>query len=147
MALTRKRKAFVNYYIQCWNGAEAARKAGYSERSARFTANKLLRNPQIKAEIEKRIKELQMTADECLMLLAEQARSGNVRALELIGKVHGLFTDRVEHVGNQERTIRIVYDDRYAADAAHIATGGYRQLRKQERAGLRPAVGEDAPVN
>ena len=88
-----------------------------------------------------------MTADECLMLLAEQARDGNVRALELIGKVHGLFTDKVEHVGDQQRTIRIIYDDRYLASATQDTGIGYRQLRDQERAGLRPAVGEDTPVN
>ena len=35
MALSKKQRVFVEHFLRCWNAAEAARRAGYSERSAR----------------------------------------------------------------------------------------------------------------
>ena len=72
MALTKKRRVFIEEYLCCWNGAEAARRAGYKH--ARNQASYLLAIPNIQAEIERRIEELTMQADEVLSRLAEQAR-------------------------------------------------------------------------
>ena len=38
MKLTPKQRAFVDYYIQCGNATEAAKKAGYNEKSATETS-------------------------------------------------------------------------------------------------------------
>lgn len=75
MSLTKKRRVFVEEYLQCWNSAEAARRAGYSERTARTIGSKLLTIIDIAKEIEKRISEKAMAADEVLIRLADQARS------------------------------------------------------------------------
>lgn len=72
MALTKKRRVFIEEYLRCWNGAEAARRAGYKH--PRNQASYLLTIPNIQEEIEKRIEELAMRADEVLLRLAEQAR-------------------------------------------------------------------------
>ena len=54
--LTPKQKAFADYYIECGNGAEAARKAGYSIKTADRIANENLRKPEIIAYIAERTK-------------------------------------------------------------------------------------------
>lgn len=40
--LTEKQKRFIDFYIETGNGAEAARRAGYSEKVARQSAGKYL---------------------------------------------------------------------------------------------------------
>ncbi len=49
--LTPKQASFVENYMTCRNGAEAARKAMYAVSSARITASKLLSKTNIKAAI------------------------------------------------------------------------------------------------
>lgn len=52
-ALTIRQKLFVHEYIKSKNGTEAAIKAGYSKKTARFIAAENLTKPNIKAEIER----------------------------------------------------------------------------------------------
>jgi len=75
MRLTNKRRIFIEEYLNCWNGAEAARRAGY--KFPRRHASYLLTIPDIQAEIEQRIAEKAMGADEVLLRLSEQARGGH----------------------------------------------------------------------
>jgi phage terminase small subunit len=49
--LTERQQRFVEHYLILGNGAEAARRAGYSRRSALGIASYLLRRPQIEAAI------------------------------------------------------------------------------------------------
>jgi len=72
--LSRKQQAFINEYLKCSNATQAAIKAGYSKRSARGMGSENLTKPNIAEEISKRTKEMCMSADEALKLLAEQAR-------------------------------------------------------------------------
>lgn len=74
MALSAKQQAFVEHYLQCWNASEAARRAGYSEKTAAEQGSRLLRNVNVDAAIKARVEELKMSADEVLVRLAEQAR-------------------------------------------------------------------------
>lgn len=53
--LTPKQKAFADYYIECGNASEAARRAGYSERNANNIAAENLAKPNISAYIEERM--------------------------------------------------------------------------------------------
>ena len=50
--LTEKQKIFCREYIYDWNGARAARVAGYSEKTARLIASENLTKPNIKAHIQ-----------------------------------------------------------------------------------------------
>jgi phage terminase small subunit len=75
MALNNKRKAFVEAYLRCWNANQAAKDAGYSERSAYSTGPRLLSNDEVQAYIQKRLTEMKMSADEVLLLLADHARA------------------------------------------------------------------------
>ncbi|MCI5874059.1 MAG: terminase small subunit [Clostridiales bacterium] len=69
--LTIKQKAFADYYIECGNATEAARKAGYSEKYLNTNANKLLQNTTISSYIAERTKPTEQkriaTGDEIMM--------------------------------------------------------------------------------
>lgn len=75
-ALNDRQRAFVEFYLTCWNASEAARRAGYKTK-ANVAGAENLANPSIRAEIEKRLKELHMGADEVLARLSAHA-SGDV---------------------------------------------------------------------
>ena len=70
--LTDKRRVFVEEYLCCWNGTEAARRAEYAY--PRREASRLLSNVDIRALIEERVAEKAMSADEALAHLADIAR-------------------------------------------------------------------------
>ena len=57
MKLTPKQKAFCDYYIQTGNASDAARKAGYSEKTAPFIGAENLKKPKISAYIAERLAE------------------------------------------------------------------------------------------
>ncbi len=59
--LTEKEKAFCLHYVQTFNGASAARRAGYEPRSAKQIAWELLRKPRIREEVQ-RLKEIKHAA-------------------------------------------------------------------------------------
>ena len=77
MALSARKQAFVEYYIgqAKFNGAEAARLAGCTNRSARQQASRWLTNDDIQAAIKQRISEIAMSDHEVLVRLSEHARS------------------------------------------------------------------------
>lgn len=110
-----KHIAFCSEYIKDHNATQAAIRAGYSEHTAKQIGSKLL----TKIDIQAKVKELEteiynrnmMTADEVLQSLADLARNGRsestkVKALELLGKYHTLYTDKVRNEG--ELTISVV---------------------------------------
>lgn len=72
--LTPQQRLFVEAYVQCWNGAQAAREAGYAESSARIQASKMLASVSVKAALAELMREKAMAAEEVLARLAEEAR-------------------------------------------------------------------------
>ena len=55
MKLTPRQKAFAEYYIECGNCTEAARKAGYSEKTCYAIGAENLKKPHISAYIAERM--------------------------------------------------------------------------------------------
>lgn len=106
--LTPKQAAFVEEYLIDLNATAAARRAGYSEKTASFIGHENLRKPNIAAAIAsaqaKRSERLNITADEVLRGLHAEAtltgegssHSARVTAWAHLGKHLGLFTDRTE---------------------------------------------------
>lgn len=112
--LTPKQARFVEEYLLDLNAAAAARRAGYSEKNADSIAAQLLRKTKVfeavqsavaarsaKAEItaEYVLENLKRLSERC-MSEKEFAPSAAARALELLGKHLGLFSDRVELSGS-----------------------------------------------
>lgn len=97
---TFRRRKFVEEYVRTWNGAEAARRAGYSTNRAGATASRLLAQEEIKAAIQERIAAVAMSADEVLIRLAEQARSVQAQYLQPDGSVdlEALLADGYGHL-------------------------------------------------
>lgn len=56
--LTPKQQKFADAYIECGNASDAARKAGYSKKTARVIGQENLLKPAIKDYIDARLKEL-----------------------------------------------------------------------------------------
>lgn len=57
MKLTKKQKVFCEEYIKTGNASDAARKAGYSPKTAPFIGAENLKKPQISAYIKSRLDE------------------------------------------------------------------------------------------
>lgn len=75
MALTPKQQKFVLEYLQDGNATRSAKAAGYSARSASTLGERLLRDPKVKAELDRRMgklmSKLEITAER---VLQERAR-------------------------------------------------------------------------
>lgn len=85
MALRNKQRAFIDEYLICWNAKEAAIRAGYSQKTAYAIGHENLSKPEIAEEIQRRVSERAMSADEVLVRLAEQARGAADAFIEIRG--------------------------------------------------------------
>lgn len=125
MKMTPKQKAFADYYIECGNAIEAAKKAGYSSNYAKARSYKMLENVGVSTYIEERLKQIESeriaTADEVLRYLTSVMRGETKdqfgldaslqdrnKAAEMLGKRYRLFTDKVETTTNAQ--VRIIDD-------------------------------------
>ncbi len=88
----RRRKAFVTHYLRCWNGTEAARRAGYrgEEPTLASQASHLLRNSKVRALIDRHLEKMQLSADEVLARLVSHATGdmSDLKKAEKLGKLH-----------------------------------------------------------
>lgn len=101
--LNDKQAAFVREYLVDFNATQAAVRAGYSKRTAGSQAHDLLKKPEIQAALsegQKRLAEATETEAEWVRRrLKEEAtdytefasHSARIRALELLGKINGIF--------------------------------------------------------
>lgn len=69
--LTPKQKAFADEFLKCGNATEAAKRAGYSEQSARQMGTENLSKPSISSYIQERQKQI---GDERIADIAEIQR-------------------------------------------------------------------------
>ena len=104
--LNPKRKRFVQEFLVDCNATQAAIRAGYSKRTANVTGSQLLAIPSIKAAVQagqaKAAERAQINVDNVIKRPDEAARrakhnddaANEIRALELLGKHVGAFTER-----------------------------------------------------
>ncbi len=121
--LTPKQRRFADEYLIDCNGSQAAIRAGYSEKSSRTAAYRLLLNPVIRAYIDEQLacihakniadaeevlafltkvmrgetkEQVVMRAggDQYLEMMEVPARE-RLKAAELIGKRYALFSDNI----------------------------------------------------
>lgn len=100
--LTNKQKSFVNHYLITLNATEAAERAGYKGNRATLSAvgYENLRKPQVRKEIDARLSELTMTADEALVRMTHIARGDLSRYVSKDGSldIELLKADGVGHI-------------------------------------------------
>lgn len=128
MKLTEKQKRFADEYIISGNATQSAIKAGYSSKYANTNASKLLQNTTIKNYIDERLAKLEskrianaqevleyltgvMRGDEKEEVMTEYGVSyrepsvkDKLKAAELLGKRHALFTEKQEISANVAST-------------------------------------------
>lgn len=104
MKLTEKQKAFCDYYIESLNATESARKAGYSENTAKETGYENLTKPHIKKYIDEKLKELESNriakAEEVLAFLTSSLR-GEIEEEVVVVEGQGDGTSRAQIVTKQ----------------------------------------------
>ena len=128
MKLTEKQKRFADEYIISGNATQSAIKAGYSKKTARFVGAENLTKPNIKNYIDERLAKLEskrianaqevleyltgvMRGDEKEEVMTEEGVSyrepsvkDKLKAAELLGKRHALFTEKQEISANVAST-------------------------------------------
>ena len=87
--LTIKQRLFIDHYIVCMNGTEAARLAGYSgdDRSLAVMASQNLRNINVARALNARLNAFSMSASEVLIRLTDIARGDIGDALNSAGGI------------------------------------------------------------
>lgn len=132
MALSPKQQVFVEEYLATWNATEAARRAGYSEKTAKSIGHENLTKPDIADEIRRRVADKAMTADEVLVRLAEQARNEHGSYIRPDGTVDlaGMLRDGKGHLikGFKESKRGAVIVEFYDAQSALVHIGKHHKL-------------------
>ncbi len=85
--LTHKQQVFISEYLKSFNATAAAIAAGYSEKTARQIGAENLSKPDLKAEIQSRLDEVHMSADEALKLTADIARGDLTEFITPFGNI------------------------------------------------------------
>lgn len=87
-ALAPQRRRFVDFYLLTYRAATAARRAGYSERTAAQIGHKLLHTPEVADAIRERMAAVRASADDVLHVLSRQmwASLEDVTSLDASGK-------------------------------------------------------------
>ena len=106
--LNEKQKAFCEHYASCLNATEAAKRAGYSEKTARSIGQRLLTFVDIKKYIEKLTNKAQnsriASITEILEFFSETMRNENLmpkdrlKAAELLKEAIGNKEENEEEV-------------------------------------------------
>jgi len=119
--LTAKQAAFIREYTKDFNGTQAAIRAGYSAKTAQEIAaqnlSKLIIQKAITESLKKVEKRTEITVDMVVKKLAmigfakigdmDVKVSDQTKALDLLGKHLGMFTQKVEVTGKDGQPIDI----------------------------------------
>jgi phage terminase small subunit len=99
--LSRKHLRFIDEYLKTFNGTRAYMvvypKAKYD--SAGVLSANLLGDIRIKAEVDRRLAEVHMSADEALKLLAEQARGDIGEVMDVYSTGFNLDMQKAKELG------------------------------------------------
>ena len=194
MTLNAKQERFVAEYVANPNASEAARRAGYSQKTAYSIGQRLLKHVEVKAAIDAGLQQLhsriELSAERTRQEIARVAYgdirklvddAGNLRplqdlddhtaatvasvevrterdpedeskvttvtkvktwdkmrALDMAGRYHGMFKDRIEHTGKDGGPVEVVSDlemGRWIAKYMEAARLELDRLEAQQRKG------------
>lgn len=119
--MNERQRKFVDFYIQTGNASESARLAGYSKKTDYSIGERLLRNVEVRAAIDSRLKELESRRVAQMQEVLEHLTSAlrgelteevvtnsgkkftvpvserdRLKAAEMLLKVQGAFKDKVD---------------------------------------------------
>lgn len=109
--LSERQSRFLEEYLANPNATEAAKRAGYSEKTAYSQGQRLLKNVEIKNALGTRVEKAIITADEILngvkdIALSAPRPADKLKAYELLGKHLAMWTDKTEHSGEINTNVR-----------------------------------------
>lgn len=115
--LPEKQKRFIEFYLQTANATAAAKEAGYSKKTAYSIGQRLLRDPNVKKVLERRLKNLEdkriaktneilerltstLRGEESEIIVTQSGKrfevppriSDRIKAAEILLKVSGAFS-------------------------------------------------------
>ena len=100
--MNHKRKIFVSEYSKSGNATEAAKKAGYSARTAYSAGQRLLKNVEVLEEIKKvqneALAKAELSVTDVVKLVKDIASKGKnesvrLRAMDMLLKYLGAYSD------------------------------------------------------
>lgn len=110
--ISKRYHAFLDEYLKDFNASQAAIRVGYKEEYAGITANKILKKPEVREELERRFAESRISSSELIaridaMAAGEQptkiitgshAREeyDKLGAAEKLARIYALFQDKIE---------------------------------------------------
>ena len=113
--MNKKQDAFAIEYLKDRNATRAAIRAGYSAKTARSIACELLARPDVQEFVKGKQQEALASATITVDSIVEQLKdiaanplakdADKIRALELIGKHLGMFTEKVEMKGQIDTSV------------------------------------------
>lgn len=109
--LTDQKKKFAEFYLQNCNATQSAKLAGYSEKTAYSQGQRLLKDVEVKKIIDstnekasnKRIADIVERKELLTSFMRNQEDTddkGRLKALEILGKMEGDFTEKIEITGS-----------------------------------------------
>ncbi|MEE9612553.1 MAG: terminase small subunit [Desulfatiglandales bacterium] len=84
---TLKQLKFIKHFIECGNATEAARRAGYSERTAKQIASENLTKPDFQEAIADLLKQHGLTDDMLVMKISEGTNAMETKFFQKDGEV------------------------------------------------------------
>jgi phage terminase small subunit len=130
--LTLRRKKFADEWLISGNATAAAKKAGYSEKTAKSQGQRLLTNADLQAYIQKKmlksLEKLEITEERILQEIAAIGffdifeatdqfsfkpikTADKLKALELLAKKFKMFADTVDHTHKMVGPAKITFGD------------------------------------
>lgn len=129
--LTDKRKAFTKEYLIDLNASKAAERAGYSKKTAYAIANKLLKDPDVKVEVQKamdeRAEKTGVTAEKILKRLDDIGDLDIGEAYDKNGKLLSI-KDMPVHVRKSISSIK-VFEEFEGFGKDRISVGEVREVK------------------
>lgn len=117
--MSPKQKKFCEHYAACGNATEAARRAGYSEKTAKQQGARLLTNVDLQDYIHELQEEdaRQRIASAAqikafwsdVMRDTSQKTSDRLKASEFLGKTAGMFVEKIEVGTGEEQNDVVIY--------------------------------------
>ena len=115
MALNNKQRKFVSEYIKNPNATQAAKNAGYSEKTAYSQGQRLLKHDEIKAEIKRQAEKINKKniadTEERMEILSEIMRnedkydSDRIRAIDTLNKMDATYITQIDMTTKQDVTV------------------------------------------
>jgi phage terminase small subunit len=146
MAITNKRRAFIDEYLKDCNATQAAIRAGYAVKTAYSQGNRLLKIVEVAEEIKRRLDEKSMKADEVIQRLTDMARSDMGDFMTIDGLASYMDLDKAKRLGlthlikkvkdrvvmtrteDEETETHYMEIELYDAQAALVQLGRYHKL-------------------